>query len=206
MRSDGIIASEYAVQTENAHGVYAMGMMMGKIPDPLQTKRIEPPAEMSGRAFGEAGPAPVAGVDDDTRQIHAGFGANTISIPALIAHTVGRNFEEARKMLPSLDELRAAQQARAEEERAEAREQLEAQRATLGASSAQGPAIRLDFQRAESQARAQTQAAASGPESSVAHTGIGAPALGKRPDASVRAACHAFVFAPLAMARFDVRG
>ncbi|HOF41853.1 MAG TPA: hypothetical protein PLD73_17420 [Candidatus Hydrogenedentes bacterium] len=183
-----------------------MGMMTGHIPDPLQTKRIEPPPDMSGRAFGETGPAPGAGFRDDERQIHAGFGDNTISIPALVAHTVDRNFEEARKMLPSLEELRAAQQARAEERRAEAQERLEAQRATLGASSAQEPVIRVDFQRAESQARAQTQAAASAPNSSAAPAGIGTPAFAKGPDTSVRAACRAFVFAPLALARFDVRG
>ncbi len=182
-----------------------MGMVIDNIPGTLQTKRIEAASDSSGRTSKESASASEPGFHADEGRIRAGFGENTISIPAITVHTVDRNFEEARKMVPTLEELRQEQQARTEEQRAEARERLEARREALG-KSAQEPIIRIDFQRAESQARTQARPAVNSLNPSAASPGASAETIAQGPGASVQAARQAFTFAPFAVARFDVRG
>lgn len=200
---DGIILIDYVSRIRGADGANAMGLAIGNISDPLQTRRIEASPDSIGRPPEDTAPSSETGFRGDEDRVRAGFGENTISIPAITAHTVDRSFEEARKMVPTLEELRQEQQARAEERRAEALDRLDARRETPGKNT-QEPMIRIDFQRAESQARAQTRPAADSLSASAAQPGAGATAQGS--GASVQAARQAFTFAPLAAARFDVRG
>ena len=89
-------------------------------------------------------------------ELRAGFGENSISIPGLVARTLGRNLSEARKMVPTVGEVLEEQQARAEQRRIEARKELEARRDELQ-EDIRDSSIRIDFQRAEAQARAQVR-------------------------------------------------
>lgn len=90
-----------------------MGLAIGNISDPLQTRRIEASPDSIGRPPEDTAPSSETGFRGDEDRVRAGFGENTISIPAITAHTVDRSFEEARKMVPTLEELRQEQQARA---------------------------------------------------------------------------------------------
>lgn len=140
-------------------------------------------------------------------ELRVGFGENSISIPGLVARTLGRNLSDARNMVPTVGELMEAQQARAEERRVEARDDLEARREELQ-EGARDPAIRIDFQRAEAQARAQARQFGSTVETTDTQDRprietAGPPVRSSQLSGPITG--QAFTFAPTA-AQFDLRG
>ena len=185
-----------------------MGLRIGEIPGTLLAGRIEIRSDSAMRARDNAAPAPGSARPRPDERIRAGFGENTVSIPGLAARTLGRNLTEARKLVPTVAELQQEQQMRAEERRSEALENLEARRESLQ-ENVQEPVIRVDFQRAESQARAQARQFINSVNEAAgqARTRVeGAPAPAQGPQASIQVAGQAFTFNPPGAAQFDLRG
>lgn len=197
---------KFPVQGWNG-GVHQMGLDIGNIPNTLSAGRIEVRQTTPARSREETAPQPGAGARGQDVPIGAGFGENTISIPGLTARTIGRNMTDVRKMVPTLDEMRAEQKARAEERRAEALEELEAQWQDLE-ENAREPIVRIDFQRAEAQARAQTRqfdntSAPAAPESPSRVAGAKLPV--PTPKTPPESAGGAIPFSPPAAMQFDLR-
>jgi len=185
-----------------------MGLEIGNIPNTLSAGRIEVHPEIPVRSREESAPELRAGAEGQEEQITAGFGENTISIPGLAARTIGRNMTDARKMVPTFEEMRQAQEAQAEERRAQAREELEARWLNFE-ENRQEPVVRIDFQRAESQARAQArefiQSSNQTAQETRARIESQEPEVQER-QASIETANRAFTFTPPSSAQFDFQG
>lgn len=184
-----------------------MGLDIGNIPNTLSAGRIEVRQDTPARSREETAPQPGAGARGQDVPIGAGFGENTISIPGVAARTIGRNMTNARKIVPTLDEMRAEQKARSAERRAEALEELEAQWQDLE-ENAREPVVRIDFQRAEARARAETRTfdnttVPAAPESPVRIAGGNPPVSTLKTPAG--SAGGAVPFSPPATAQFDLR-
>lgn len=185
-----------------------MGLRIGNIAGALQAGQVQEPSVTRRRSGADTGFAVDTPSPEPAERIGLGFGENTVSVPGLAVQTIGRNMTAARTMIPTIEEVLQEQRARAEEHRAEALEDLEARRAALE-ENLQQPASRLDFQRAESQARAQTQQ----PVNTIEHTARDAPAPIESNErrvppgiqAAIQAARKAFAFTPPPAAQFDVR-
>jgi len=126
-----------------------MGLRIENMPDTSLRGLTQGRAGMSARSIEEtASPYRETEPRGQEARITAGFGENTISIPGIAAQAVRRNLAEARKIVPTLEEVRYAQEAQAEKRRTEAREELAAH-SKAPEEGVPEPPIRSDFQRAE---------------------------------------------------------
>jgi hypothetical protein len=60
----------------------------------------------------------------DSESMHAGFGENTISPPAMVLQTIGKNFRGVRQLVQNVERLRAESKARRVEQEAAREEQI----------------------------------------------------------------------------------
>ncbi|MFO7976311.1 MAG: hypothetical protein R6V12_16950 [Candidatus Hydrogenedentota bacterium] len=185
-----------------------MGLRIGTIANTLSAEQITVHADTPARSRDETAQKLRTESRGKEVEITAGFGENTISIPGLAARTIGSNMSNARKMVPTLEELRQEQQERVEERRAEAREELEARLRELE-ENAREPVVRIEFQRAESEARAQarafTDAGNEEPREPRPLTEGQEPQVQNR-QASLEVGERAFTFTAPASAEFDLQG
>jgi len=177
-----------------------MGLRIENMPDTSLRGLTQGRAGMSARSIEEtASPYRETEPRGQEARITAGFGENTISIPGIAAQAVRRNLAEARKIVPTLEEVRYAQEAQAEKRRTEAREELAAH-SKAPEEGVPEPPIRSDFQRAESQASAQAQ------QSLDAVNQAGEEVRAQESQAPGLSGVQPFAFASPTAAKLDLRG
>jgi hypothetical protein len=110
-----------------------MGTRLGQLPSAAEAQRLSVVARQQAFQVNTERPeTPLQQVSDrlaeqrriqpDVRGPQLGFGNETVSIPSLAVQTIGRNFESARELVPTFQELSQEARARA----AEAQAQIEA--------------------------------------------------------------------------------
>ena len=98
-----------------------MGMRIGDIggnAPGAMTPSLSPglPGREASRGYGQA--------SGDSESIHAGFGENTISPPAMVLQTIGKNFRGVRQLVQNVERLRAESKARRVEQEAAREDQI----------------------------------------------------------------------------------
>jgi hypothetical protein len=128
-----------------------MGMRIGDMGGSITFLRSSPRGGAAAAPRPESQAVPASRDREETEIARAGFGAGTVSVPTAAVRALGTNLDNARQIVPTVEQSRAELRERLAQERA-----LKEAETTEQAQEPPEP-INVSFQRNEAAARAQAR-------------------------------------------------